>query len=557
MSESLATAYVQVIPTTEGIGSSLGSMLSGEASSAGDQAGQAAGDSLASKMKSVLVAAGIGLAIKTAVGSVTNAIKEVAAAGDEIDKTSQKMGVSAKQYQAMSFAAEHCGFSTSVFNTAVKKLQASGYDGTIADYMNSLMKIKDPSERAAKAQQDLGERVANEMAAFINGGQSLDDYQNKLEDLGGMMSNESVSAAAAYADAMTDMHTAMDGLVMQTSSQLLPGIAEIMNGIASLVSGDQGGIAQIGNGISNLASAIGKAVPQLVTAVIGICKTALSAIISNAPEWITTGFTMLGNFVTGLLNNLPNLITTAGNLITKLISKLMDGAPKILKSGFDLIGKMAQGLVKNIPAIVTSIAQVIAKLLATIGSKAPEMITTAFNLIGKMASGIIKAVPTVVASIPKVISGIKNAFTSINWGEIGSNIIKGIANGIKNAAGSILSAAKDAAKSALNAAKNALGIHSPSRVFRDEVGKQIMAGWAEGLTDNADLLNSTMDDINNELTRGINTTVNAKSSDGTEEALLMLARMFKSMPEEMANAMEGMAFKVGERDFGKMVRRFA
>ena len=78
---------------------------------------------------------------------------------------------------------------------------------------------------------------------------------------------------------------------------------------------------------------------------------------------------------------------------------------------------------------------------------------------------------------------IKNPF-SINWGSLGENIARGIANGLRGAAGAIARAAMNAAKAALNAAKSFLGIHSPSTVFRDQVGKYMALGMGEGFEDN-------------------------------------------------------------------------
>ena len=101
-----------------------------------------------------------------------------------------------------------------------------------------------------------------------------------------------------------------------------------------------------------------------------------------------------------------------------------------------------------------------------------------------LATGLIQAVPQLISKIPSIISQIKNAFTSIDWGTVGSNIIKGIASGLKSAGGAIVEAAKNAAKSALNAAKDFLDIHSPSRVFRDQVGKMMALGMGIGFDKN-------------------------------------------------------------------------
>ena len=83
-----------------------------------------------------------------------------------------------------------------------------------------------------------------------------------------------------------------------------------------------------------------------------------------------------------------------------------------------------------------------------------------------------------------MISQIRNAFTSVNWGSVGLNIIKGIASGIAGAVGHLISAATSAASSALDAIKSKLGIHSPSRVFRDQVGKMMALGMGIGFEKN-------------------------------------------------------------------------
>ena len=116
-----------------------------------------------------------------------------------------------------------------------------------------------------------------------------------------------------------------------------------------------------------------------------------------------------------------------------------------------------------------------------------------------------------------VVSGIKNAFTSINWGSIGSNIISGIANGIAGAVGGLVDAAVNAAKSAFNAAKNFLGINSPSRLFRDEIGKYMALGMGVGFERNIpvhDMEKSLDSSINKLRKSGIAVTTQSPSTTG-------------------------------------------
>ena len=89
-----------------------------------------------------------------------------------------------------------------------------------------------------------------------------------------------------------------------------------------------------------------------------------------------------------------------------------------------------------------------------------------------------------IALAENAVSNMVRAFVSGEWTGVGANIINGIIGGIGSAIGGLVSAAANAAKSALNAAKRTLGIHSPSRLFRDEIGKMIPAGMALGITSN-------------------------------------------------------------------------
>ena len=104
----------------------------------------------------------------------------------------------------------------------------------------------------------------------------------------------------------------------------------------------------------------------------------------------------------------------------------------------------------------------------------------------KLAAGLIMAVPKVVSAVVTLIKNIVSGFGSYDWGSIGHNIIQGIANGIRNAVGVIVDAARNAAESAFNAAKSFLGIESPSKLMRDQVGKYISLGMAAGIDDYSD-----------------------------------------------------------------------
>jgi phage-related protein len=140
-------------------------------------------------------------------------------------------------------------------------------------------------------------------------------------------------------------------------------------------------------------------------------------------------------------------------------------------------------------------ANVIASLMKTLAENYPAMIQSGLELIGKLVGGLIRAIPQIVGAMPQIIGAIVNAFASVDWIDLGKNIILGIVRGIAGAAGEIAKALGDVCKNALNSAKKSLGIHSPSRVFRDEVGKYIPEGMAVGITANTSDVTEAIDDM--------------------------------------------------------------
>lgn len=236
--------------------------------------------------------------------------------------------------------------------------------------------------------------------------------------------------------------------------------------------------------ITNFCNGIVSALPNLTAQGGQILNNLMLAITANLPAIIQGGIAIISSLISGIAQQLPTLIPTAVEMILTLASSLLSNIDQIIDAGIDLLVGLAQGLVNALPQLINKAPTIIGQLASAIIRNLPKILQAGIKILGMLATGLIQAVPQLISKIPSIISQIKNAFTSINWGEVGSNIIKGIANGLKNAGGAIVEAAKNAAKSALNAAKDFLGIHSPSRVFRDQVGKMMALGMGIGFDKN-------------------------------------------------------------------------
>lgn len=236
--------------------------------------------------------------------------------------------------------------------------------------------------------------------------------------------------------------------------------------------------------ITNFCNGIVTALPNLIAQGGQILNNLMLAITANLPAIIQGGIAIISSLISGIAQQLPTLIPTAVNMILTLATSLLSNIDQIIDAGIDLLVGLAQGLVNALPQLINKAPTIIGQLASAIIRNLPKILQAGIKILGMLATGLIQAVPQLISKIPSIISQIKNAFTSIDWWTVGSNIIKGIASGLKSAGGAIVEAAKNAAKSALNAAKDFLGIHSPSRVFRDQVGKMMALGMGIGFDKN-------------------------------------------------------------------------
>ena len=236
--------------------------------------------------------------------------------------------------------------------------------------------------------------------------------------------------------------------------------------------------------ITTFCNGIVAALPNLIAQGATMLNDLMLAITANLPVIIQGGIAIVSTLITGIAQQLPTLIPTALMMILTLVSSLLSNVGQLVDAGINLLVGLAQGVVNALPQLINKAPTIIGQLATAIISNLPKILLAGIKIITILGTGLIQAVPQLISKIPSIISQVKNAFTSVDWGSVGMNIIKGIANGLKGAAGAIVEAAKGAAESALNAAKNFLGIHSPSRVFRDQVGKMMALGMGIGFERN-------------------------------------------------------------------------
>lgn len=389
-----------------------------------------------------------------------------------------------------------------------------GYGGT-KEEMQRL--IKDTAQMT-DVQEKLGVTIDSESMSFDNIINAISVMQENLK-ISGTTAKE---ASGTIEGSVNSMKAAWDNFLAGTISG--SELAEVALQAADNV------VNAFMEIIPRLLQGFAEMTPTLLDKAREIIANVISLIQENAPKWIEEGAKMIENLGKGLVDGIPNFLQKALPMVQDFVHNLRQNAPKFIDAGINFITNLVQGIANSLPTLIQYLPTIITDAVKIISENMPKILAAGVNLIWILLKGIVQAVPTLIQEFPKiikmilaqweafdwlgigrlVINGIANgvrflfstipdllrslgnnamsAFRNIDWYDLGIAIINGIVRGLSHGASEIIHAAREVARDALDAAKSFLGIHSPSRVFRDEVGEQIDRGEAEGIIDNSKIV---------------------------------------------------------------------
>lgn len=404
--------------------------------------------------------------------SADEAMDKMMMLGDISQGSADKMSRIATAYGQMSSAGK-------VSLEDVKQMIEAGF--------NPLQEISESTgesmaslyDRISKGTISVDEITASMQRATSEGGKYFQSMEKQSQTFSGLISTLKDNAQQLLGEVVKPIS---DGLTESLLPAAISAIEQLTQGFEE--NGVSGMIQAAGNIVNGLFTGMTENAPMLISTGMELLNQFLLGIATGIPALLTKGFEIVTQLALGILQNLPQLITQGAEVITNFVSGILSSLPSVLQSGADMILNLLHGLVQNAPQIITQAGVMIADFASAIGERLPDILQKGIEIIGELLAGIIEEVPNLLASIPGIIADIGSAFLDKDWGEIGLNIIRGIATGVKNAAGELVDAAVNAAENALNWVKDKLGIHSPSRVFRDQVGKNMALGIGVGFEDN-------------------------------------------------------------------------
>lgn len=446
-------------------------------------------------------------------GSMVAVAGKTAEYGDNIDKMSQKMGMSAQAYQEWDAIMQHSGTSMETMKAGMKTLANAVENGNeafqrigltqeqiasmsqedlFAATIAGLQNVDNETERTYLAGQLLG-RGATELGALLNtSAEDTEAMRQRVHELGGVMSDDAVKAAAHYQDSLQDMQTAFGGLQRNMISKFLPSITTVMDGLGNLFSGN-GGLDQIKKGIGDFAAKISEELPKFVKVGGEILNAVIDAIAENLPTLIETGADFIVTLALGVVNAIPTLIEKAPEIILALVKAIINAAPQLLEAATKIIATLAQG----------------------IGNQLSKVVQKGREILNSVKQGVLGAISSLA--------------------EVGMNIVRGIWNGISNGLGWIKDKITGWVGNVVSFMKGLFGIHSPSTVMRDQVGVFLAKGIGEGFTKEMPNVEKLMQDSMPDLTSSISVskkygypTVSA-SGNGLEAQIAGLREEIRNM----------------------------
>ena len=587
----LAKAYVQIIPSANGIRGSIEDVLGGEA----DSAGTKAGSSIASKIKAAIAAAGIGKALSMAInegaaleqsiGGIETLFKESAdtmkAYADEAYRTA---GISANSYmeQSTSFAAS---LLQSLGGDTAKAAEAANQ--AIIDMADNSNKMGTSLELIQNAYQGFAKQnytmldnlklgyggTKEEMERLLADAQELSGVEYDISNLADVYSaihviqeNLDITGTTAKEAATTlsgsfasmkasaqnflgnltlgkDIQPSLNALVETTSTylfdNLLPAIGNIImalpGAIGTFITSAMPLLHEQGlNFIQSISSGIASGIPNVLSNVLPMIMQFTAEMRANFGEIVDAGMELLLNVAQGIANAMPDLIAYVPTIVSNIAGCINDNFPKILETAFNIIVTLVKGLIDAIPVIIDNMPQIISAIWDTLTA------INWLNLGSTIINGIGKGIGSVGSSIKEKIVEIGKkaweSFKNINWLQLGKDIINGIKNGITGAVGGLVNSVKDAASNAFNSVKNFFGIASPSKLMEQEIGKWIPLGMAVGIDDEAGAVSNALEEMNKGAMASLDTSVDLSSGFSSSGDSFDVGRLLEGLIIEIDNS---------------------
>ena len=467
--------------------------------------------------------------IVSGIKAMASAIKEATAALVDLGKksimgfTEQEQLIGGVDTLFKKSSAQVQQYANDAYKTA--GLSANQYMETVTSFSASLLQSLggDTAAAAQKADQaitdmsDNANKLGTDMASIQNAYQGfakqnytmLDNlklgYGGTKEEMQRLLTDaEKISGIkydiSSYADIVDAIHVVqtemgITGTTAKEAATTIEGSANAMKSAwSNLITGMSNDNLDLGKLVQNVVDSVGtyadNLLPRLQT-MLPRFADGMTQLVNGLVPYVGPAMEMLlpalvqgvGGLVSGVVQALPAAVQAISAVVPMLVEQITILLPQILNAGIDIISALASGIGENLPALIPAAVDAIITVAEGLVDHVDEIIIAAGSLIAGLTQGLIEALPRLVVRLPEIIGAIVKGLLSgmAAIGEVGSQLVRGLFDGISNAASWLYDKLRGWVSDVLGWVKGLFGINSPSKVFADEVGKFIPPGITVGV----------------------------------------------------------------------------
>lgn len=296
--------------------------------------------------------------------------------------------------------------------------------------------------------------------------------------------------------------------------------------------------------------------------------TFLMQLPGNIWNWLTSTVASVASWAAQMGANAlsagSQFLSNVGTFISQLPSNVGSWLSGAISAAASFVGQMASNAVNAGSRFLSSIGSYISQAPGRIGAGLSGAISAVGSFASSMASGALRAGQQFLSNLVNTLASIPGRMVSI-----GSQIVQGIINGITGSIGQVGSAILGGVKDAIADVKNMLGIHSPSRLFRDQIGRNIGLGLAQGISNSQAAVMASMNDMASGVAstrfttpdvaagygvKSVGTAVPTSSETSSGELLGELLSELRALHADMPLIMEKLGIEVDGRELGRVIR---
>lgn len=484
----LGKAYVQIVPSAQGIKSALTEMFDEETEGLGEQTGQSIGQKLVGTLKNVIVAAGIGKIISDSI-NLGGALQQSLGGVETLFKDSADTvkAYAAQAYKTVGLSANDYMEQTTSF--AASLLSSVSQDTDAAAQLANMAMV-DMADNANKMGTDMQD-IQNAYQGFAKQNYTMLDnlklgYGGTQAEMQRLLNDATKISGVKYdLGNLADMYSAihiiqqeMDitGTTAKEAATTLTGSFAAMKAAAENVMGNWSTGADLTEPLQALADTAQTFLVDNLLPMIGNVLAGIPEIVYGlVPELLQTGTELLSSLAQGFTEGIPEFFSTALPQLLAFTDQLRDNAASFVDAGLNLITQLLNGLVAGLPDLIAYVPDIIINICGIINDNMPKILGEGVAIIVQLVVGIVKAVPDLLANWKKILQAVLSVISAINWLNIGKNILTGVANGVKSMGSSMLNAFKGGFSSALAWIKSL-----PSQAV--QWGKNLIQSFINGLT---------------------------------------------------------------------------